>query len=285
MENEISRILRASNHYEVLGVSRCCDHSQIKTAYRKLATKVHPDRCKDQKATEAFQKISHAYQVLSDENLRRKYDTFDKEEDYFREETTRYRGYRNAYQNNAQQCGNVRYVFTDGRGHYWSVHGNPFQQYAGQNMRYFFTKLDENNEIVMKQLIHFLLAILTIAIIGIALFCYRLLKANAMPSKKTIAKELRKNIVFLPSSNTAKNSPIHFYYNSMKYDKKFQIPKSWVRNILPAKRMKDPTFVSIIRKEADSIYEDWIRKKCSEEVDRDVYGDNCKEMVGHKISF
>ena len=73
---EVARILKASNLYEILGVEKTCDNNDLKRSYRKIAAKVHPDRCKDPGATEAFQKVSHAYQTLSDEGKRRNYDQF-----------------------------------------------------------------------------------------------------------------------------------------------------------------------------------------------------------------
>jgi len=64
--------------YKILGVKRDASPSQIKSAYRKLALKHHPDKQNSQadkhKAGPLFAKISNAYQVLSDENRRRQYD-------------------------------------------------------------------------------------------------------------------------------------------------------------------------------------------------------------------
>lgn len=65
--------------YEVLGVPANATAAQIKTAYRKLALKHHPDKQKggeDEKAKAAavFTKIGNAYEVLSDEDARQKYD-------------------------------------------------------------------------------------------------------------------------------------------------------------------------------------------------------------------
>jgi curved DNA-binding protein CbpA len=64
--------------YKVLGVSRDASASQIKTAYRKLALKHHPDRQSDDEsrrmATQIFSKISNAYEILGDENRRQQFD-------------------------------------------------------------------------------------------------------------------------------------------------------------------------------------------------------------------
>ena len=65
------------DYYEVLGVSRQASESEIKSAYRKLARKYHPDRNPgDKEAEEKFREIQQAYSVLSDADKRRKYDQF-----------------------------------------------------------------------------------------------------------------------------------------------------------------------------------------------------------------
>jgi molecular chaperone DnaJ len=65
------------DYYEILGVSRDADQGAIKKAYRKLALKYHPDRNPgDQKAEERFKEAAEAYEVLSDEQKRARYDRF-----------------------------------------------------------------------------------------------------------------------------------------------------------------------------------------------------------------
>lgn len=63
--------------YEILGVEASADVEEIKRAYRRMAHKYHPDKNpNDAYAEERFKEASRAYEVLSDPNLRRRYDRF-----------------------------------------------------------------------------------------------------------------------------------------------------------------------------------------------------------------
>jgi molecular chaperone DnaJ len=63
-----------SDHYEVLGLDRNATDDQIKKAYRRLARELHPDVNDAPESQEKFKLVTHAYEVLSDPDERRKYD-------------------------------------------------------------------------------------------------------------------------------------------------------------------------------------------------------------------
>jgi molecular chaperone DnaJ len=64
-----------ADHYETLGVQRNASSDEIKKAYRKLARELHPDVNPSEQAQEKFKSVTHAYEVLGDEQSRRSYDS------------------------------------------------------------------------------------------------------------------------------------------------------------------------------------------------------------------
>src|SRR5256885_9477710 len=63
------------DYYRILGVDRKADDKTIKSAYRRLARKHHPDVAKGKDSADRFKEINEAYEVLSDPEKRRRYDS------------------------------------------------------------------------------------------------------------------------------------------------------------------------------------------------------------------
>ncbi|PIN22681.1 hypothetical protein CDL12_04592 [Handroanthus impetiginosus] len=76
----VREIKRKKDYYEILGLEKSCGAEDIRKAYRKLSLKVHPDKNNAPGAEEAFKKVSKAFQCLSNEESRRKYDLVGSEE-------------------------------------------------------------------------------------------------------------------------------------------------------------------------------------------------------------
>jgi curved DNA-binding protein len=62
------------DYYQILGVAEDADLKAVKTAYRKLARKYHPDVSEEKDAAERFKEVAEAYEVLGDEKKRAEYD-------------------------------------------------------------------------------------------------------------------------------------------------------------------------------------------------------------------
>lgn len=71
------RLLDSSGYYAILGVSEQATYPELKKAYRRLARKYHPDRNNSSHAESMIKKINAAFEILSDDDKKRKYDKTD----------------------------------------------------------------------------------------------------------------------------------------------------------------------------------------------------------------
>ena len=76
----MAKVRRTSDYYEILGVAKSASDAEIKKGYRKLALKLHPDKCQATGAEEVFKSVSKAFACLSDADKRAAYDRYGTED-------------------------------------------------------------------------------------------------------------------------------------------------------------------------------------------------------------
>ena len=69
-------VMEYKDYYKIMGLEKNATQEHIKTAYRKLARKYHPDVSKEPNAEEHFKELGEAYEVLKDPNKRQQYDQY-----------------------------------------------------------------------------------------------------------------------------------------------------------------------------------------------------------------
>lgn len=69
----------SEDYYQLLGIARDADNREIRKAFKKLALKLHPDKNDAEDAHQKFLKITRAYEILKDEETRKKYDVYGEE--------------------------------------------------------------------------------------------------------------------------------------------------------------------------------------------------------------
>jgi len=84
MESEIIQILDSSDYYEILGLNSTEKNTveDVKSAFKKQALKFHPDKNKEEKSSEAFNKINRVYKILNNEEMKSFYDEVKDDEEF-----------------------------------------------------------------------------------------------------------------------------------------------------------------------------------------------------------
>lgn len=88
----VKQIRKKKDYYEIMGLEKACSVEDVRKAYRKLSLKVHPDKNKAPGAEEAFKLVSKAFQCLSNEESRKKYDIVGSDEPVYERRASAYRG-------------------------------------------------------------------------------------------------------------------------------------------------------------------------------------------------
>ena len=135
------------DYYEVLGIGRTASEQEIKSSYRKLALKHHPDRnAGDKAAEEKFKEAAEAYEVLSDEGKRASYDRFGHQA---------VRGAGQRQPSAADIFGNFGSIFEDFFGGGSGQDGRPGRSHLGHLTRVHAGHPDDRTDLELTQLREF----------------------------------------------------------------------------------------------------------------------------------
>lgn len=115
----------SKNYYKILGINRDATNQEIKSTYRELAKRWHPDVCKEPNAHEMFVEISEAYEILVNPIKRQQYDQYFSYEQQSKRENNR----ENQYGNDNRNYESYRKAQEDAR--------RKAQEYANYNIEDF----------------------------------------------------------------------------------------------------------------------------------------------------
>ncbi|XP_021895211.1 chaperone protein dnaJ 49-like [Carica papaya] len=94
----VRQIKKKKDYYEILGLEKSCSVEDVRKAYRKLSLKVHPDKNNAPGAEEAFKSVSKAFQCLSNEESRKKYDISGSDEPVYERRPATRNGFNGYYE-------------------------------------------------------------------------------------------------------------------------------------------------------------------------------------------
>lgn len=282
---EVKKVLEAKTLYEVLCVEEKCTADEVKRGYKKLAMKVHPDRCKHPNATSAFQRISHAYQVLSDENKRADYDKYG--ENAPEQANFQNMGRQYYYQGNYPGGGYYRFsdeispedifnmFFGNMNGgfqyHTYTYDGDIFTENIRRRQQQQRQYQQEEANLPFFKRASFLRALLYIIPILLMLF------SNLFSSEiNNDGIDWENHIYFdVPSK-----SQVYVYLKSSKYNAQFALSKQWLQYITQRRGIRiDKLFYDKAKLQADRLFEIRLKQKCRDET---ISGNHdrpsCKKM-------
>lgn len=123
---EVQRILRTKDYYEVMKVAKDANEETVKKAYKKMALKLHPDKNKAPGAEEAFKKLSKVVQCLTDAEKKQTYDRYGDEDRIPQQQ-------RRAYQQDFMTPEDLFAAFFTGGTPFHVHHGRAYHQRQQQN--------------------------------------------------------------------------------------------------------------------------------------------------------
>lgn len=118
--------MKYKDYYKILGLNKKADEKEIKSAYRKLARKYHPDVNKAPESVEKFKDINEAYEVLSDKEKRYRYDSLGSNWQQGADFTP-----PPGFENINIDFGDLRGFSSRGRGRRFSQGGTNFDEFGG----------------------------------------------------------------------------------------------------------------------------------------------------------
>ncbi|KAK8834431.1 DnaJ, subfamily C member 18 [Tritrichomonas musculus] len=249
-QKEIQRILNAKDLYHVLSVADdCTDQEVLTSAYKSISTKVHPEINKEENAIDAFKRVSHAYQVLTDQKKRNQYSM-----QLEKEKSTKNK--KNEKENKTEEEDEDEI--------------DPFDLYLQYNP-------DPTHKFSITDIISYILFGLVILQMFFGINPIHIF--NQFFFNPLNRDEIRSVISFDPL-------PDNLEFESQK-GVPFYIPLSWIENVAQKTGINDEESLGSIRPIADQIYAEILEEKCELEKNsiNSDQGKHCEiyySFIGHQ---